>query len=363
MEWVWLVVKEADVIILFYSFLRQANVQSFRDIPHSSLTRKPSTSSLPAAILLQERQGLTPSSSIDQLSLHGSCCSLDILGQTMGGAVHQQEGMSIEGVINSNIDYAIVETGPINDDGTKKYISNNDNSRNYRESVIRSKSSHTNSSNSYNRNNLHTPSRSVDNTPSHSPLKVQRSLSPRQISQYRTGQIQSDQIRERIHSMPEKSPNRSSLPLTAPQPQQSYHRKDIHSLPPPIISDDHMYHQYHQHHHKLPQVFVPPNRLPNWSMTPPILHGIISNSNPMVRGRIPSAPVLPPGYQQTLNGLVQSPPIGLPHTGLHRLPSYPITGGVAMHSNSPSCYNCGQIGHRGSNCFISKTNSSPNGGM
>ena len=354
----------------------------FCDIPHSSLTRKPSTSSLPAAILLQERQGLTPSSSIDQLSLHGSSCSLDILGQTMGGgSVHHSESMSMEGVINNRIDCSIVETGPIND-GTKRNITNDTGQtrvRNYRETIIRSKSSHggnSNNCNSYNRNGLHAPSRSVDNTPSHSPLKVQRSLSPHQMSHFRMNQNQSEQIHERIHSMPEKSPNRSSLPCAPSTPQPPYHRKDIHSLPP-NIGDSHDPLLYHHHHHapKMPQVFISPNHLSNWSMTQAILHGtpvVLPSSAPIIRGRIPSGPVLPPGYQPTMNGIVQAPPIGLAHTRLHRLPSYPITtphsvggvvGGVAMGSNSLSCYNCGQVGHRGSTCLISKTDSSPVGGL
>ena len=98
-------------------YFSKSNITSFHEIPLPSITRRPSTTSLPAALLL-ERQQLTPSSSIDQLSLHGSTCSLDILAHaynqhTTPTHFHRHSD-SVTDMLLSNMDTAIIETGPTN---------------------------------------------------------------------------------------------------------------------------------------------------------------------------------------------------------------------------------------------------------
>ena len=298
---------------------------------------------------------MTPSSSVDQLSsLHGSSCSLDILGQ-VGGVIHPPTHG--EGLPMDTVDKAILEAGPVNNTPPKHKLN-----------VVRSKSSHianTNNCNSYGNglhgnshhgNSHHAPSRSMDNTPSHSPLKVQRSLSPHHAHRPHKSSYQSDIMRERMHSSPDKTVGaRSSLPIPLSSHHHQFstpqfHRKDIHSLPSGISTD-----QLLLHHTKIPPVLLPSGHIPTWSL-PPMLHGgpvVIPNSVPIIRGRVP-----PHGYP--INGtLPPGQPIGHAHIGLHRLPSYPMTPpsmGMAGTQTGPtlSCYNCGKPGHTGSACISSR---------
>ena len=70
-------------LIMLFPFLymhRRVNFSGFRDMPLSAgLVRKPSTCSLPAALLVEK--GITPSSSYEGLSPASSTCSLDIINQ------------------------------------------------------------------------------------------------------------------------------------------------------------------------------------------------------------------------------------------------------------------------------------------
>ena len=326
----------------------------------------------------------------------------------MGGSsqpTNHSEGIPVDAAIIGSMDGAIVEAGPIKDGHRRVksnlYDSTSTTSKNQhrviRETIIRSKSSHVNTNNCNSHGNgVHTPSRSMDNTPSHSPLKVQRSLSPHHLSHYSTipqnrsnedQNMSSETIRERIHSVPEKTSvyNRSSLP-GPPTSQQifstpQFHRKDIRSLPSDIGESRHP----HPPHPppKIQPMLIPSGRLPNWGggagLAPFIQGGpiVVPNSAPIIRGgggRIPQAHVLPSGYPQTLNGIVQAPTLGLVHVGLQRLPSYPVAG-VTAHATSIvgggspsvgsglagsiSCYNCGRVGHRGSACSNTHKDCSP----
>lgn len=299
---------------------------------------------------------MTPSTSIDQISLNGSICSLDTGSHIIDGETPHNDH------VISKVDRAIVEAGPVNGSGSNVrddsgYNGKVNSSRKVQTSIIRSKSSQG----AVYGNGLQTSSRSVDNTPSHSPLRVQRSLSPHHY-RHSTGQhvhmVDKDQYNG-------SSPNRSSLPT----PQQVYstpqfHRKDVHSLPAAIGGGD-----YHRHPPpKIPPALLPPSRLPNWPITP-VIHGgpnMIPHSAPIICGRVPpsGATILPPNvYPQTaaINGLLQqaTPSPNLGHIGYHhqRVPSYPITAphssvGTVNHSNTNpvSCYNCGLSGHLGSLC-------------
>lgn len=83
------------VVLLEYLFFllllfRAHNFTGFRDMQFSRrMSRKPSTCSLPAALLTADNRVMTPSSSVDGLSPTDSTCSLDkatlIVSQTSGG--------------------------------------------------------------------------------------------------------------------------------------------------------------------------------------------------------------------------------------------------------------------------------------
>lgn len=63
-------------VLLFPFLCRAQNFSGFRDMPyHSRMRRKPSTCSLPTALLAE--RGVTPCSSVDGLSPTDSTCSLD----------------------------------------------------------------------------------------------------------------------------------------------------------------------------------------------------------------------------------------------------------------------------------------------
>lgn len=255
----------------------------------------------------------------------------------------------------SKIDEAIVEAGPVNGRNGNK----GGGSRKLPTNVVRSKSSQ--GAVYGNGGPIQNPSpRSMDNTPSHSPLRVQRSLSPHHYHRHSSHVVDKDQFNG-------SSPNRSSLPT----PQQvfttppQFHRKDVHSLPTAIGSGDH-------HRPKIPPALLPSNRLPNWPIAAAsVLHGgpnVVPHSAPIICGRVPQSPagtILPPSavYPQAINGIIQqtTPPpptaASINHLGQityhQRIPSYPVNAhhsGLGGAKNSPSCYNCGMVGHFGSSC-------------
>lgn len=103
-------------LIMLFPFLymhRRVNFSGFRDMPLSAgLVRKPSTCSLPAALLVEK--GITPSSSYEGLSPASSTCSLDIINQrgNIPARLHRSSVSETERRYSKN-ESSMVENSPV----------------------------------------------------------------------------------------------------------------------------------------------------------------------------------------------------------------------------------------------------------
>lgn len=287
----------------YYLDSRKNNVSSFRDIPIASISRKPSTSSLPASLLLADRM-LTPSNSIEQLSLYSSTCSLDTFVHPVRFSSHPRA--SSEAVlVKSTTETA---SGSLVNGGGGD-----------------------------------------DNVTSPDSINGSQPCTPRGVYQTENPVPHHNDRSPSIHST-------SDISLTLSPTQQLFSppnqlRKDLS----PPTSDE-----VQQLPMRIPQPLVPPgsNRMglfigPGWSPAP------------MIRGRVIVAPsnlsMIRPTSQflsyGAINGLLPTPGAGI--SPVARLGGYPPTPpSVSSLTPPPSsgrgvsqmCYNCGKKGHYGASC-------------
>ena len=359
-----MVYYNTTTLSLSFSLSRKNNITTFRDIPLSSISRRPSTSSLPAALLL-EQQRLTPSSSIDQLSFHGSTCSLDLLQaySNLATPTHtHRHSDSVTDAMISSIDTAIVEAGPSAVNGGRHV-------KEHRRSAVELGRSEVDRDSTLKHSDYadtHTRFGSVSQSSSPSPTCGQVSVSPPHTPA--TPSHNEDQIippetsKSTDNSKQGILDDKSHRPVVCSPTQHHFntpqsHRKDTLHNPTSHVIEAHM--------PRIPHALVPTataNRIQgvttaNWSHGHPIVHNPLVVPQ-IVRGGRLQTPFL---AYTSINGLIRSTP-GL--TALPpRMPNYPITttlGGIplnspsSMISRSPghpyTCYNCGSRGHQGTVC-------------
>ena len=311
---------------------------SFSELHFMPVSRRPSTSSLPAALLLEKQ--MTPSSSIDQhLSNFGSTCSLDIVGQSTSSAYSQSESGMSEAMIRS-LDAAILEAGP-----SSSYVVDKGDAGDVMETGRSS------------RNEVLEPRQKV--------LKTQPNKRATPGATSGGAEAMEASPRGRVHSSPDEHPHVLS-PTSMYLP--AHGRKDIHSYP-----SGHVVEHHQPRVSRLPPVVRHP--MPSWPPPPPPM-GVMPPHNPPGPMMVPGATV------PVIRGRFQPPvvPYALSN-GPVPIPSQPqtnISGGSAQHGylanpgmmlSSPrnhvpqtySCYNCGARGHQGTACPLTMYNNNVRG--
>ena len=273
---------------------------SFREIPITSISRKPSTSSLPACLLLADRM-LTPSNSVEQLSLYSSTCSLDTFVHPVRFSSHPRANSEVILV------KSVMKTASgslVNGGGGDDNITSPDSIDGSSQPCTPREAYHTENP----------VPRLNDRSPSiHSASDISLTLSP-------TQQLFSPSNHLRKDLSPPTSDEAQQLPMRIPQP-----------LVPP--SSNRM------------GLFIGPG----WSPAP-MIRGrvIVAPSNlPMIR---PTSQFLPYGAA-AINGLLPTPGGGI--SQVTRLGGYPPPTSTPPSSGrgvSQMCYNCGKKGHYGASC-------------
>ena len=392
---------------------RRANFTGFRDMPFSSgMSRKPSTCSLPAALLME--RGMTPSSSCEGFSPEGSTCSLDQSGHKRAASAtvgtnpydskRDSSGSDVPPVI-ATFDAAIVKVVPskVNGEVSGTSMSSSGFDASMGESPARIvngpakdspslRSASPRIANAYagRRPRSTTPSRSADgrtangsflkrssagsnwadDVPSESSGAVNR---PEWAHMHSGGQIRQENLSgstSPFHQMLTTHPFPATGNPTAMRHSQAIKRHSGETYSTSVIqvpsTPNHKPTQKDSGYlESSPLIAVPPSLLggvPTTTMSPRhanIAMNINAGNWPSPgRPLVPTARASRPHPQQQnpyVNGLVWT---STPQMGGARLPAphpgglmYP--GGLANHgrnSHPVSCFNCGKRGHRGSSC-------------
>ena len=300
---------------------------SFSELHFLPVSRRPSTSSLPAALLLEKQ--MTPSSSIDQhLSNFGSTTSLDIVGQSTSvhTAISQNESGLSDAVIRS-LDEAILEAGPPSSFATEKG------------------DSETTEAGKTDASELKQKAKTVP-----MPHVGKRVATPGATETTEPGP------RGRVHSSPDDHPRLRS-PTSSYNVAAAHNRKDVHSYP-----SGHMVEHQPRQVVRLPQM-VPRHTVSNWPV--PVSHmgmvpphnptGPVMGTVPIMRGRFQHS-MVPYAISNGPMPQLQAQP--QPNVGQHGYQVNPAMGAGGVMIASPRnhgpptyfCYNCGAAGHQGSTC-------------
>lgn len=281
-------------------------------MPIPSISRRPSTTSLPTALLL-ERQQLTPSSSIDQLSLHGgSTCSLDVLGHSFHHTTPKHLHRHSDSLSDATtIDTAILEAGPTSSVYARGGIEGEGLGSRVAGVNGQSRLSYTSSP-------LHwMPTGYVATTPTD---KETDEISPRQNHSHKRDPEHQPRLPHPL--MPPGAANRIQGVVTSnwPHPLQA---------PPPVVPP-----QVVRGVHRTGQSVLTYANINGLIRSSPVLHSSPSSTN-----RYSAPPI-----QQSL----VSPPI-----------FYSSSSRSPGPSSSSSCFNCGSRGHQGLTCPLLYTSPPP----
>ena len=341
---------------------------SFRDIP--LVTRKPSTSSLPAALVSEPR--LTPSSSIDQLSLHSSTYSLADAIEQAHSHTPVSTGLSGDNsVVEGNMDSSTLEPGcsldydsedEHGDTGTLKYGIRASNSQSSMSSV---QSGQTGS-----RGRLHNGVHSRCSLESSSP-QASSSGEPVAPSDGGVPLSAGGPHRERVSSMPEKrctSLSPPQRPFSTPQPPHGEIQQQFHP-PHPVNALWEVQLHLQQQQQQVAVVMANQQQqqlglgyggsvVPGWSAQ----QGVIRPSPPVLTNSfVPPQHVVHPPYPHG-NGMMRIPlvdPIHLSMTCPVLTPQNPMS--TSVNHTSPrhmvTCCNCAGQGHTVTACPFNTSHS------